>query len=183
MWEKMNRELNIPETLCNSLFFGEENSVALDMDACKIFAIHNMRSFSYELAASVSDETYRPWEKASDVLPSVFEAWRTDLQPELDKLYAMRNSKGAAPFMLEAISYCFSTLFWLNGRPVQLNDWEGIVGELDYCPVNFGERMSFILKRPALFQSFKTIEQLMAELEKLAAKKKVREQLKQRKKG
>ena len=75
----------------------------------------------------------------------------------------------AAPLMEKAIHVCFSYLYWLNLKPVVLKDWSVQAEALEFVPVNFSERMAFALSRPGLYQSYKVIEQIMAELQKLAA--------------
>lgn len=164
---------SIPEELHDSAFFKEGTSVSIDPDDYEGWNAEGLHQFKYEILSFNGKASYLPWEHATHVLPKVLGEWER-INQELAKLYEERNAKLAAPLMEKAIHICFSYLYWLNHKPVELKEWTKQTETFEFVPVNFSERMAFSLSRPGLYQSYKVVEQMMAELQKLAAKAEIR---------
>jgi hypothetical protein len=172
----------IPEHMKHPFFFDQMQYVTVDPALYQDWNIEGVRNFHFELLFNQTQSCYQPWLHSEEVVPALYKQSKTIMQ-ELDELYKERNIKEAAPKMREIISICFACQFWQNDKPVILNSWEKAVNECIFKPVNFIERMNFILSRPTLYQSYKAIEQIMIELEKLYARIVIKKQLNERQKN
>ncbi|MGM9928189.1 MAG: YpoC family protein [Bacillus sp. (in: firmicutes)] len=165
------RNIKLPHSLEHSYFFSEQD-VELDFSQLQLWNSNAVECFLYEIAYSVEMNSYRPWENGEIVIPQLIEEWKA-LRCELDELYQKRLAKKAAPLMKKGIARCVSILFWMNEKPVILKDVLIEVDRLEFRPVNVTERLEFILSRPHLYQSYKVLEQIMVELEKLLVRSQI----------
>lgn len=171
------KEIPIPKHLMHPFFFDDKESVLVDPILFQNWDLTGSKSFGYEILTAHDFDCYKPWMHYEEVVPLLFVEWKS-IQKELEGLYNKRNTKAAAPLMKEAITICLLCQFWSNEKPVILDNWQKEVEECVFIPINFTERMSFILSRASLYQSFKALEQIMIELEKQFARIKIKKQMK-----
>jgi hypothetical protein len=94
------------------------------------------------------------------------------VKSELETLYRNRDQQFTLPLMKKGIVYFIQFLYSSNDR--QVNSKEPIpLSQLEIKPVNFEERLTYILSRPNLFHSYRQLTELFTEQEKLFAKKNV----------
>ncbi|MFS0781423.1 YpoC family protein [Bacillus sp. 1P06AnD] len=159
----------IPRELNVEYFFNSSLCAGISESDYKELQLNEVEFFPYELLFYMGKNGYKPWEHTEEAVPALFEYWK-GLHAQLEELFRARKAKETAPLMRKGIACCFSSLFWINEMPVMLEGWEAEAASLPFANVNFSERMGFILQRPALYQSFKTLEQIMIELEKVFAR-------------
>ncbi|MDR6998513.1 YpoC family protein [Neobacillus niacini] len=113
----------------------------------------------------------KPWEKPSEVVPILLLEWG-NLKEDLERFYSIRDQENTNLGMKKGIDLFLKFLFWSNERPIA--DKEPLpLDSLEYKPVNIGERLGFILKRPNLFHSYRQLSELFLEQEKLFVKKNI----------
>lgn len=165
---KEKRVIHIPEQLKHPLYFADINSVEIDVYAFQEWNISAVEQLSYELLTIVEQPCYQPWLQSEEIIPLLSKEWEL-LEAELEELYKRRAVKEAEPLMKKGIKLCIASLFWHNGQPITLKDWDKLNEICSSIPVNFAERMSFIMTRPSLYASFKVLSQIMIELKKVIA--------------
>ncbi|WP_019241969.1 MULTISPECIES: YpoC family protein [Bacillus] len=164
----MEYNIGIPSAMKSDYFFGDVQNIKIDSTAFQNWNKAALDNFNYELLFTNEITCYHPWENSEEVIPHLFDEWRS-IKEHLENFYSKRDVKKAAPYMKQAISISLSSIFWMNNSPVNIQEWSTKVESFKHVPVNFSERMNFILSRPNLYQSFKTIEQIINELEKIFA--------------
>ncbi|MEH7491056.1 YpoC family protein [Neobacillus niacini] len=94
------------------------------------------------------------------------------VKSELEIHYRNRDQQSALQLMKKGIVYFIQFLYCSNDR--QVNSKEPIpLNQLEIKPVNFEERLTYILSRPSLFHSYRQLSELFTEQEKLFAKKNI----------
>lgn len=159
-------KISLSQALNHPYFFRNIDEVTIDVAQYQQWNMSAVSGFMYELLTSQDIQCYHPWEHVKEVFTDVMKCWES-LREQLDTLFQKRETSKVAPLMKQGISICFASLFWLNEKPTILNEWQKAIDELSYVPVNFVERMEFVLSRPNLYQSYKVLEQFMVEMEKL----------------
>lgn len=168
-------EVSIPKQLQNNYFYSNEQTLTVDTVMYQQWEINAANDVVYEVLYYNNIDSFQPWKHSEVVIPSIMLSWK-EKQSLLADLYTKRAVKEAAPYMKEGIKYTLAALFYANEQPIVLNDWQNKVDQLPNVPVNFTERMTFILSRPNLYQSFKALEQIMIELEKMYARITIKKQ-------
>lgn len=102
----------------------------------------------------------------------VFRAKWQELNKEIEKLHQQRKKEGIEEATKDGIRLFLEFLYWCNDKSPCLNETNSFA-ELEMKPVNMKERLEFILERPGLFPAYRQLCELMAEQEKLLAKKMV----------
>ena len=112
----------------------------------------------------------RPWLSFQEHAPRLMAEWK-EKQPFLENCYTKRDRKAAYDTMVNQSAKLLQTVFWLNERPVSsLTSLKDSVNSLDYLPVNFYERYSFIIQQPDHFHAYNQLKALFEEIEKLFVK-------------
>ncbi|MDF2788266.1 MAG: hypothetical protein K0S80_1364 [Neobacillus sp.] len=94
------------------------------------------------------------------------------VKSELEIHYRNRDQQSALQLMKKGIVYYIQFLYFSNDR--QVNSKEPIpLNQVEIKPVNFEERLTYILSRPNLFHSYRQLSELFTEQEKLFAKKNI----------
>ncbi|WP_042346467.1 YpoC family protein [Bacillus massiliigorillae] len=168
-------KVELPTQLQSDLFFLNEQSLSVNVDKYLEWDIATLNVGFYEALYFNRVESFQPWTKSEVVIPDIMLAWK-EKQVILADLYAKRAAKEATQHMKVSIKYALAALYYANEQPIILNDWQKHVEQLEHVPVNFTERMTFILSRPNLYQSFKALEQIMIELEKMYARITIKKQ-------
>lgn len=167
--------LSVPSNLAHPFFFKEEKLKDIDLERYQLWNVDALDHFMYEIIYSNNEIAYKPWEHGDEILPILMDHWKK-LDDRLGDHYQKRDVKSASPLMKKAIHTCISYVFWLNEKPIVLQDMSLAIMSSEFVPVNFAERFQFVLSRPNLYQSYKTIQQIMIELEKLYAKSIIKKQ-------
>jgi hypothetical protein len=110
--------------------------------------------------------------EASEVNISFLISKWDGVKSDLETLYRNRDQQATLQLMKKGIIYFIQFLYWSNGR--QVNSKEPIpLNQFEIKPVNFEERLTYILSRPNLFHSYRQLSELFTEQEKLFAKKNI----------
>ncbi|WP_108671160.1 YpoC family protein [Peribacillus acanthi] len=153
--------------LFHPFFWGEKSELHLNIFELEEMDVnYDPTSFLYELYHSMRVvEAFKPWESASSI-ELLLEQWQSYYK-SLHASFQKRDFELLLPLMKKGIACCFSILFWTNKQPVSLKNWQAMAESFTYKPINFSERMNFILSRPKLFHSFIQLSELMDELTKI----------------
>lgn len=115
-----------------------------------------------------------PWENPNVYLPTVFSSAQQKLQ-QAKECFQQRNKTEASKPLLFSLALFLDALFWMNHQPfISLNDLSETISSLQWKPINVIERVDFILQKPTLFHSSIQLEQLLDELIKVNAKRKIK---------
>lgn len=160
----MQEHLVIPldERLIHPLFYANNAVISVLPNDLVEFSSHLY--FLYDAAFYADMEAIKPWEKPEIFLPKLMEEW-TGLQQSLQHYFSNRDKVAAAEPMRQGIGICLMYVFWMNSVPVNFKQI-GNLGGCKHSPMNADERIAFILNRPAAFQSYVQLSQLMKEMEK-----------------
>ncbi|MDQ0976191.1 hypothetical protein QFZ31_006069 [Neobacillus niacini] len=110
--------------------------------------------------------------EASEVNISFLLSKWDGVKSDLETLYGNRDQQATLQLMKKGIIYFIQFLYWSNDR--QVNSKEPIpLNQFEIKPVNFEERLTYILSRPNLFHSYRQLSELFTEQEKLFAKKNI----------
>lgn len=107
-----------------------------------------------------------------DSVSVILETWH-HVKTEIEELHKQRKREGTAEATKKGLELFWKFLYRSNDRPyvpmepLPLSDFE-------YKPVNLKERLDFIKTRPSLYPAYIQLCELMAEQEKLYAKKKIK---------
>lgn len=99
------------------------------------------------------------------------ELWQK-IKIELEELHRQRKKNVLEETSKKAIHLFMQYLYMSNDKSVSFQEPLSFT-DLEIKPVNLKERLEFILARPSLFPSYVQLCELMAEQEKLAAKKRI----------
>jgi len=160
--------VKIPKHLQHSLYMGNDDIIEIDSSKFQEWNEEGVYDLSYELLYEQNEQCFLPWEKGEEIIPKLFAQWR-NLHEQLEAFYKQRNVKEALPLMQKGIKLCIAILFWHNNRPITCQHWDSLEKSGFSLPVNFSERISFIVSRPQLYASYKALSEIMVELEKLIA--------------
>ncbi|MFD0051644.1 YpoC family protein [Actinomycetes bacterium NPDC127524] len=156
--------LFVPEALFHPLYDHEAKSI--EVQDFQIWRFPDAAiPFPYEMLYGNGVEGYQPWSSPEIPIKDILKEWKKSEQ-SIRLLFAGRYAKEAHEPMKQAMSWLLSSLFWLNGIPVNLKDLQREAGEFAVKPVNAIERLQFILSSPSHFSSFIQLSELMQELEK-----------------
>jgi hypothetical protein len=118
----------------------------------------------YEAAFHNGLDVLKPWKIADQTIPVVIHEWR-NIKEELTIKFAKRDHVMIEELMRRGISFFYEVLYWSNHQPVVLFEHKDV--KLKIIPINFSERMKFILTRIKNYHSFVQLTELFNEMEKL----------------
>ncbi len=147
--------IRIPTTFLHPLFFQEEEQVDIFE---KEFPLA-MKEFYFYYDITEID---RPWERIEETIPIVLTQW-DNLKQTIHQAFENRQRKKAKQPMVIGLSYMICALHWLNGKKVCSLLLEE---KLSIAPINYKERLQFIVERCDMYPSFVQLSQLFEELEK-----------------
>jgi hypothetical protein len=156
----------IPVQLRNSLFFEDDNTIFL-INTDEKDPLNPVFLFEFLYYNNVPIQ-FLPWESTEEV-KRLGESWQT-LRVNLIKAFSARSANEIKENMKKAIALFIMYLYWTNGMPAKVADWKEELAQLEVKPVNAGERFAFVFMQPALFHSYKQLDQLFMEQEKQFAK-------------
>lgn len=163
-------ELDVPEILIHS---------ELNLER-KITISHSINGFDHDMFITfpfIYETLYFnginqnwPWQKPEESVANLLAIWG-ELRVELEVIQQNRDRKASIEPMKKAIMIFYCFLFWSNDQPVSLKHRH--LESLQVKPVNFIERLQFILKRPGLYHSYRQLSELFDEQQKHYMKKKI----------
>ncbi|GLB57956.1 YpoC family protein [Cytobacillus sp. NCCP-133] len=146
------------------LFYSDKDCIYAEETLLKKIVLQPI--FLYDAAFYAGVEALKPWEDKEDFIPVLLAEWN-EHKHTLDNHFATRNHKAAKVPMKTAIGYFLELLFWINGKPVDL---QADPMDLKIKPINLKERLEFILKRPVFYHAYIQLSELIAEMEKQSIK-------------
>ncbi|MFS1519004.1 YpoC family protein [Bacillus sp. SCS-151] len=160
-------ELNIPNHMKNTLFF-PESITNLNINLHNSFELNvDLTNFGYDIAAHNDIDTIKPWLSIEQYIPIVIAKWK-GIEPELTQHFQQRKKTNIKQAIDQSLGLFLSMLFWMNSSPVtNLINIQDQIKELKYKPINVGERIDFIMKKPHQFHSFIQLSELFQESTKI----------------
>lgn len=153
--------LKLPEQYKHTLFYSShthEIEVAEDSKFDPYFAA--------DLIALHHDE--KPWEALEKWTGLIQEEWN-DLSAEMRPLFE-GHADQTYDSMVKGLSLFLTLLYWTNEKYVSVLTWEQDIKEFEVSIMNAQERISFVIKRPAVYFSFIQLDEMFRELMKTSAK-------------
>lgn len=110
----------------------------------------------------------KPWLEEDKYISPLLQEWRS-LETEIKTLFANRQNEAALLPMKQGIDLLIQFVFLSNKLPVAKLEATDI-DSLLIKPVNFMERIQFLMLRPTLYPSFRQLTELFSEQEKQYSK-------------
>ncbi|WP_409251147.1 YpoC family protein [Bacillus sp. SCS-153A] len=158
--------LSVPEQVQHPLFY-QDVEEKVSINSLQPDPLHPVFSLEILYYNKLLD-TLAPWENAAQIKEAEGE-WHV-LREKLNEVYTVRSAEKVNSLMKKAIGHFMMYLFWTNGMPAQPASWEKELQYMVVKPVNVGERLGFVMMQPALFHSYKQLDQLFIEQMKQYAK-------------
>ncbi|MGG1696560.1 YpoC family protein [Bacillus zhangzhouensis] len=134
------------------------------------------------LAFDLSSETLtgeHPWQKTEEFVPVMFELWN-ELKEKMLPRFHTRKSRCEEDDMLQGIVSMIAMFYWIKGARLQTLEWEDIKQEtFPVAPINWTERLEFILLKPTQYHCFIQLDELYTELKKQYGKYEALKKLRQ----
>ncbi|MED1747861.1 MULTISPECIES: YpoC family protein [Bacillus] len=120
-----------------------------------------------------------PWKKTEEFIPVMFELWN-ELKEKMLPRFQTRKSRCEEDDMLQGIVSMVAMFYWIKGERLQTLEWEDIKQEtFPVAPINWTERLEFILLKPTQYHCFIQLDELYTELKKQYGKYEALKKLKQ----
>lgn len=105
-------------------------------------------------------------EERSEYVPFLFQIWNETKEAALP-VFQTRKSRCDQNDMLKGIVCLIAAFHWTAGERVTSLDWSVLeTKHFPAEPINWAERMAFILTKPTQFHSFIQLDELMTEMKK-----------------
>ncbi|MBD3858614.1 hypothetical protein IEE86_02630 [Bacillus sp. 28A-2] len=120
-----------------------------------------------------------PWQKTEEFVPVIFELWN-ELKDKMLPRFQTRKSRCEEDDMLQGIVSMIAMFYWIKGERLQTLKWEDIKQEtFPVAPINWTERLEFILLKPTQYHCFIQLDELYTELKKQYGKYEALKKLRQ----
>ncbi|UJM26097.1 hypothetical protein L2D31_10200 [Bacillus aerophilus] len=121
----------------------------------------------------------QPWQKTEEFVPLMFDLWN-ELKDNMLPRFQTRKSRCEEDDMLQGIVSMIAMFYWMKGEKLQTVDWEEIKQQtFPVAPINWTERLEFILLKPTQYHCFIQLDELYTELKKQYGKYEALRKLKQ----
>jgi len=121
----------------------------------------------------------QPWQKTEEFVPLMFDLWN-ELKDNMLPRFQTRKSRCEEDDMLQGIVSMIAMFYWIKGEKLQTVDWEEIKQQtFPVAPINWTERLEFILLKPTQYHCFIQLDELYTELKKQYGKYEALRKLKQ----
>lgn len=121
----------------------------------------------------------QPWQKTEEFVPLMFDLWN-ELKDHMLPRFQTRKSRCEEDDMLQGIVSMIAMFYWIKGEKLQTVDWEEIKQQtFPVAPINWTERLEFILLKPTQYHCFIQLDELYTELKKQYGKYEALRKLKQ----
>ncbi|MEK5497610.1 YpoC family protein [Bacillus sp. FSL M8-0077] len=140
--------------------------------------ILRINPLAFDLSSeSLLDE--QPWQKTEEFVPLMFDLWN-ELKDNMLPRFQTRKSRCEEDDMLQGIVSMMAMFYWIKGEKLQTVDWEEIKQQtFPVAPINWTERLEFILLKPTQYHCFIQLDELYTELKKQYGKYEALRKLKQ----
>ncbi|PJH93993.1 YpoC family protein [Bacillus sp. SN1] len=107
-----------------------------------------------------------PWEDSGKYVPHLFEVW-DDIKASLLPVFQTRKSRCDQNEMLKGIVCLLASFHWTAGERVKSLDWLELTKKsFPAKPINWAERVEFILLKPTQYHCFIQLDELFTEMKK-----------------
>ncbi|AEP87080.1 MULTISPECIES: YpoC family protein [Bacillus] len=107
-----------------------------------------------------------PWEDSGKYVPLLFNVWE-DIKASLLPVFQTRKSRCDQNDMLKGIVCLLASLHWTAGERVKSLDWAELTEKsFPAKPINWAERVEFILLKPTQYHCFIQLDELFTEMKK-----------------
>ena len=153
----------------------KEKKVAISGEKKDILRINPL---AFDLSSEpLLDE--QPWQKTEEFVPLMFDLWN-ELKDNMLPRFQTRKSRCEEDDMLQGIVSMIAMFYWIKGEKLQTVDWEEIKQQtFPVAPINWTERLEFILLKPTQYHCFIQLDELYTELKKQYGKYEALRKLKQ----
>ncbi|WP_404403452.1 YpoC family protein [Jeotgalibacillus malaysiensis] len=151
----------LPDQYKHPLFY-QPDHVEVEIDDKRSFDPY----FAEDLLAR--HHQVKPWEDIESCIGSINEEWKV-LSDEMRPLFEGQAEK-TFDSMVKGISLFFTLLYWTNEKHVSVSTWAEDIKHFEVSIMNPHERISFVMKRPAVYFSFIQLDEMFRELTKTSAK-------------
>lgn len=159
----MNRLLPVPDEMKHRLFFdGEMVPLPVTADLGHMKAASQ---FPYEILYWNGLDGCKPWLDPASSFRDLLHKWE-GVYKEGHRLFSARKKSEAGDYVREGAAVFISALFWVNGQPVHLTEWEQRTAQFPVQPLNTAERLRYILGSTARYSSLIQLNELLEELVK-----------------
>ncbi|WP_353855450.1 YpoC family protein [Bacillus sp. Bos-x628] len=120
-----------------------------------------------------------PWKQAEEYVPVIFELW-DELKAKMLPSFETRKSRCEQEDMLKGIVSMIAAFYWIKGQRLATLEWEEVKQEtFPVAPINWTERLDFILLKPTQYHCLIQLDELYTELKKQYGKYKAIKKRKQ----
>ncbi|MGE6629566.1 YpoC family protein [Bacillus sp. NPDC077027] len=121
----------------------------------------------------------RPWEQIEIFVPMLFDMWN-ETKEKMLPYFQTRKSRCEQEDMMKGIVCILAAFHWIKGTPVVTLEWEKVKQvSFPVAPINWTERLEFILLKPTQYHCFIQLDELFTELKKQYGKHIAMKKLKQ----
>ncbi|MER0467598.1 YpoC family protein [Bacillus cabrialesii subsp. cabrialesii] len=107
-----------------------------------------------------------PWEDSGKYVPLLFNVWE-DIKESLLPVFQTRKSRCGQNDMLKGIVCLLASFHWTAGERVKSLDWAELTEKsFPAKPINWAERVEFILLKPTQYHCFIQLDELFTEMKK-----------------
>ncbi|MFP7230514.1 hypothetical protein SFC70_00800 [Bacillus subtilis] len=107
-----------------------------------------------------------PWKDSGKYVPILFEVW-DDIKASLLPVFQTRKSRCDQNEMLKGIVCLLASFHWTAGERVRTLDWPELTKKtFPAKPINWAERVEFILLKPTQYHCFIQLDELFTEMQK-----------------
>ncbi|MCY8919511.1 YpoC family protein [Bacillus atrophaeus] len=115
---------------------------------------------------SADDSLVKPWEHSSQYVPYLFEVWE-EIKKALLPVFQTRKSRCEQNEMLKGMTCLLAALHWTAGERVTSLEWSSLTQKsFPAKPINWAERVGFILTKPTQYHCFIQLDELFTEMKK-----------------
>ncbi|ASB88745.1 hypothetical protein OZL92_04625 [Bacillus sonorensis] len=108
----------------------------------------------------------KPWENAQEWVPLLFQIWENTKEGLLP-VFQTRKSRCSRDEMLKGVCCLITSFHWTMREPVTTLRWETIIQKnFPVKPINWTERLEFILLKPTQYHCFIQLDELFTEMKK-----------------
>ncbi|WP_394232751.1 YpoC family protein [Niallia oryzisoli] len=124
----------------------------------------------YDAAYIQGCDMLKPWQMSASTVLEVLKQWEI-IKADLHETFSIRDQAGTVEPMKKGIGLFLELLYWCNGSPVLWKINKEVV--LENKPVNWEERLDFILSYPNKYHSYIQLTELIVEMEKIFVKQQI----------
>ncbi|WFA07468.1 MULTISPECIES: YpoC family protein [Bacillus] len=115
---------------------------------------------------SPEEGAHKPWKDQQEWVPLLFDIWE-NTKERLLPVFQTRKSRCSQDEMLGGICCLIACFHWTMGEPVTTLNWESLIEKhFPVKPINWTERLEFILLKPTQYHCFIQLDELFTEMKK-----------------